>query len=53
MSKSDAEIRLKVVHGIVENAELHRSLDSYKNAPAEERLAYLESTMSSLWAATH
>ena len=43
----------KIVKGIIENVELHRSLDSYKKAPAEERLAYLESTLSALWAATH
>lgn len=43
----------KIVKGILENVALHRSLDGYKNAPAEERLAYLESTISALWAVTH
>jgi hypothetical protein len=53
MNKNDAQTRLSIVHGIVENVELHRSVDSYKKATAEEKVAYLESVMMSLWAATH
>ena len=47
------EEKLNTVAGITENIELHRSLDSYKNAPAEERLAFLEGAMIALWAITH
>ena len=53
MSKCDAETRLNIIHGIVENVELHRSLDSYKSSTAEEKVAYLENIMMSLWVATH
>lgn len=42
--------KLNAVKGILENIELQRCCNSYKNAPAEERVARLESTISALWA---
>jgi len=53
MSKSDAETKLNIIHGIMENVSLHRSVDAYKKAPAEEKVAYLEGVLTALWVATH
>lgn len=52
MSKSDAEIRLSIIKGILENASLHRTVDAYKKASDAEKVAYLESTLTALWATT-
>ena len=48
----DAETRLSITKAILENTELHRTLDSYKNAPDAE-VAYLEGIITSIWVATH
>ncbi len=40
--------KLNAIRGVVENTDLKRSLDSWDKMPAEEKVAYLESTMSSL-----
>lgn len=53
MSKNDAETKLNIVRGIMENVSLHRSVDAYKKAPAEEKVAYLEGVLTSIWVATH
>lgn len=49
----DAETKLNIVHGIMENVSLHRTTDSYKNAPDAEKVAYLEGIITSIWVATH
>ena len=46
----DAETRLDIVKNILENAELHRTVDSYKNAPDAEKVAFLETIFTALWA---
>lgn len=46
----DAETRLSIAKAILENTELHRTLDSYKNAPDAEKVAYLEGSFAALWA---
>ena len=53
MSKSDAETKLNIIHGIMENVSLRRSVDAYKKASAEEKVAYLEGIITSIWVATH
>lgn len=46
----DAETKLNIIHGIMENVSLHRTADSYKNAPDAEKVAYLEGSFAALWA---
>lgn len=50
--RKDAELRVSIIKGILENSELHRTVDSYKKSTDAEKVAYLESTLASLWAAT-
>ena len=51
--RTDAELRVNIVKGILENADLHRITDDYKKASADTKVAYLEGVISSLWVATH
>lgn len=52
MRNNNAEIRVSIIKGILENASLHRTVDAYKKASDAEKVAYLESTLTALWAAT-
>lgn len=50
--RDNAELRVSIIKGILENADLHRTVDAYKKASDAEKVAYLESTLTALWSAT-
>lgn len=49
--RNDAELRISIINGILENADLHRMTDAYKKSSDAEKVAYLESTFTALWSA--
>ena len=51
--KETASTRMSIVAGILNNVELHRCTNSYKNATPEEKVSYYEGIISALWSATH